>query len=89
MDVSYVDKLYSCIVKIKNKNDCKIFLEDLLSQKELEQMAQRIFAAECLLGGDTYEEVIEKTKISSATLSRVSKCVKLGEGYKKFVKPSK
>ena len=34
----------------------------------------------------TYDEIIKKTNISSATLSRVSKCVKYGKGYKKFLK---
>ncbi len=89
MHSEYIDKLYSCIIKIKTKEDCKAFLDDLLSPKELEQMAQRIFAAECLIQGDTYEEAIDKTKISSATLSRISKCVKYGEGYKKFLKSGK
>ena len=47
-------------------------------------MAQRLHAAELLLNGVTYERIIEKTGISSATLSRVSKCVKYGSGYKKI-----
>ena len=45
-------------------------------------MAQRLYAAKLLLDNKTYEQVIEKTNISSATLSRVSKCVKFGSGYK-------
>ena len=65
--------------------DCKVLFEDLCTFKELEQMTQRINAAKLLLNGETYENVIKKTNISSATLSRVSKCVKYGEGYKKFL----
>ena len=48
-------------------------------------MTQRIKAAKLLLDGETYEQIIAKTEISSATLSRVSRCVKYGEGYKKIL----
>ena len=49
-------------------------------------MTQRIIAAKLLLKGDTYEKVIKETEISSATLSRVSKCVQYGSGYKTVLK---
>jgi TrpR-related protein YerC/YecD len=49
-------------------------------------MAQRLETAKLLLENKTYEEIIKKTEISSATLSRVSKCVKYSEGYKKVLK---
>jgi TrpR-related protein YerC/YecD len=49
-------------------------------------MAQRVKAAKLLMEGKTYEEIIRLTDISSATLSRVSKCVKYGKGYKKLLK---
>ena len=52
-------------------------------------MAQRLRAAKLLLEGMTYNEVISQTGISSATLSRVSKCVNHGsDGYKKAVEKS-
>lgn len=47
-------------------------------------MAQRVTAARLLMSGMTYSQVMELTEISSATLSRVSKCVKYGNGYTKF-----
>lgn len=83
---THLEKLYKAVLKLKSVDDVKDFLGDLCTQKELFQMAQRLIAAECLLKGDTYEAVIEKTDISSATLSRVSKCVKNGNGYKKVIK---
>ena len=52
-------------------------------------MAQRIRAAKLLLEGKTYNQVIEETDISSATLSRVSRCVQYGRGYKKFLADNK
>ena len=80
-----IEKLYELIPLIKNKEDCRALFEDLCTYKEIESMAQRLHAAELLLEGVTYEQIIEKTGISSATLSRVSKCVKFGEGYKKLL----
>lgn len=80
-----IEKLYELIPLIQNKEDCKELFEDLCTYKEIEAMAQRLHAAQLLLDGDTYEQIIEKTGISSATLSRVSKCVKFGNGYRKIL----
>ena len=80
------DELYEALLNLETKEDCKIFLEDLCTKKEVENMAQRVQAARLLLEGSTYNQVIEKTGISSATLSRVSTCVKYGEGYNKLIK---
>jgi len=78
-------ELYAALVKLKSEEDCKIFLQDLCTIKEVDSMAQRIVAAKMLLNGETYESIIKKTNISSATLSRVSRCVKYSEGYKKIL----
>ena len=48
-------------------------------------MAGRIAAAKLFLEGKTYVQVMEETSISSATLSRVSRCVQHGEGYRKIL----
>ena len=80
-----IENLYEAISSIQNKADCKALLEDLCTYKEIESMAQRLHAAKLLLDGVTYEQIIEQTGISSATLSRVSKCVKFGDGYKKLL----
>ncbi|MBE5754153.1 MAG: TrpR-related protein YerC/YecD [Clostridiales bacterium] len=78
-------ELYKAVLNLKTEEDCKAFFNDLCTMKELDSMAQRITAAKLLLSGETYEQIIKKTDISSATLSRVSRCVKYGEGYKKFL----
>ena len=75
-------ELYEVITSLNSVEECKKFFADLCTFKEVEQMAQRISAAKLILNGATYEEVISKTEISSATLSRVSKAVKYGSGYK-------
>lgn len=86
IDKTDVEKLYKAILKLKTVDDCKEFFNDLCTENEILQMTQRIVSAECLLNGETYEEIIAKTDISSTTLSRVSKCVKNGSGYKKVLK---
>jgi len=82
----HIDNLYEIIQQLNNREDCKIFFEDLLTNKELEILAQRVEAAKLLKEGKTYVQIIKETGISNTTLSRVSKSLQLGEGYKKFVK---
>ncbi|HIZ76005.1 MAG TPA: TrpR-related protein YerC/YecD [Firmicutes bacterium] len=80
-----IDDLYALIVSMKTVEDCRLLFDDLCTYKEIEQMAQRVRAAKLLLEGKTYQQVIEETEISSATLSRVSRCVQYGGGYTKFL----
>lgn len=77
--------LCELFARIDNPDDFKLLLDDLCTYKELEQMAGRIAAAKLFMQGKTYNQVIEATNISSATLSRVSRCVQHGEGYRKFL----
>lgn len=80
-----LDKLYETILKLETKEDCEAFFADLCTYTEVQNMADRVMAAKLLKEGQTYNEVIAKTNISSATLSRVSRSLKYGSGYKKFV----
>ncbi|MFA6861089.1 MAG: YerC/YecD family TrpR-related protein [Bacilli bacterium] len=83
-------ELYDAIVKIDNVADCKDFLDDLLSKQELISLSGRVHCAKMFIEGKTYVEVNEATQVSSATLARVSKCVKYGKGYNKILgKPKK
>ncbi len=81
-----VKDLFSLIVSLQTEEECALLFEDLCTAKEIEQMAQRIKAARLLIDGKTYNQVIKECEISSATLSRVSRCVQYGNGYKKFLK---
>ena len=81
-----IKDLYKTILSLQTEDDCEKFFSDLCTYNELNSMAQRLQSAKLLLDGLTYEQVIKQTDISSATLSRVSRAVKLGEGYKKFAK---
>ena len=81
-----INELYELIASMQTSEDCRDLFADLCTIKELEQMAQRVKAAKLLIEGKTYNQVIEETDISSATLSRVSRCVQYGSGYSKFLK---
>lgn len=80
------ESLYATIIKANTVEECKMLLDDLCTKNEIDQMAQRVYAAKLLMEGNTYSKVIAETDISSATLSRVSTCVRHGSGgYKKFI----
>ena len=81
-----LEGLYEALLKVENKKEMALFLEDLCTIKELESMSQRLQAAKMLLDEKTYNEIVEETDISSATLARVSKCVRYGKGgYKNVI----
>lgn len=80
-------ELYKEILKIETEEECENFFNDLCTIKELESMCQRLKAAKMFLEGKTYNEIIDETEISSATLARVSKCVRYGGGgYENVIK---
>lgn len=81
-----IDALVKLLCSIDREDDCRALLEDLCTAKELENMAERCYAATLLLEGKTYAQVMEQVNISSATLSRVSRCVQYGSGYSQLLK---
>ena len=82
-------QLYQIIASLESEEQCQQLFEDLCTRKELEKMAERIYAARLLMEGNTYNQVIAQSDISSATLSRVSRCVQYGQGYSRILKVSK
>ena len=80
-----IDMLMQLIASVSDPADCRALFEDLCTAKELENMAERLHAAKMLTEGKTYNQVMENVQISSATLSRVSRCVQYGKGYSKLL----
>ncbi len=80
--------LYNLLAYIKSPEEVKLLLDDLCTYKELEYLHQRVNSAIMLLNGSTYQQVSENVdNISTATLSRVSRCIKHGSGgYSKVLK---
>ena len=76
-----IHALYELLSEVTDPKQMEDLLEDLCTKKEVENMAERIRAAKLLIEGKTYAQVIEQTEISSATLSRVSRCIQYGKGY--------
>ena len=81
-----INALYDLIASIDDPEDIRALFDDLCTRKEIDNMAERVFAAKLLLQGNTYSQVMSQADISSATLSRVSRCVQYGKGYSKLLK---
>ena len=81
-----INDLYQLLAQISDPEDIRLLLDDLCTRKEVENMAERVFAAKLLMDGNTYNQVMAQADISSATLSRVSRCVQYGSGYSKLLK---
>jgi TrpR-related protein YerC/YecD len=81
-----LDALVELLAEIRDSGQMKLLLQDLCTVKELENMAERCYAARLLLEGKTYSQVMALADISSATLSRVSRCVQYGSGYARQLK---
>ncbi len=75
-------RLYRIIAACESAEECRALLEDLCTVGELEDMAQRLDAAFLLDCGRNYQDISSTTGLSTATISRVSKCLKYGSGYK-------
>jgi len=77
------DQLFRAILLLKNEKECYNFFEDLSTINEIKELSQRFEVARMLDNGFTYEEIVDKTGASSATISRVKKCLNYGaDGYK-------
>ena len=72
--------MYETILKLKNLDECIRFFEDLCAATELSAMEQRFDVASLLLEGKVYTEIMESTKASSATVSRVNRMLNYGTG---------
>ena len=77
-----VDQLFEAILCLKNKEECYTFFEDVCTINELLSLSRRFEVAKMLRERRTYLEISEKTGASTATISRVNRCLKYGsDGY--------
>ena len=75
-----VDLLFEAILSLKSIDECYLFFEDICTVKEVLDIAQRLKAAKMLSEGAGYNEVCRATGMSTATISRVNKCLNYGDG---------
>ena len=79
-DIKSFDELFNAVLKLKTVQDCQKFFEDVCTIKELQAIAQRLEVAEMLSSGKNYQEISKQTGASTATISRVAKCLNYGAG---------
>ncbi len=79
------DVLFEAILKLNDINDCRKFFEDVFTIKELQDITQRLEVARLLNAGKNYQVISQETGASTATISRVKKCLDYGAGGYKIV----
>lgn len=77
------DQLCEAVLLLRNQEECYQFFEDVCTISEMKAMAQRLEVARMLAEGYTYDEIVARTHASTATISRVKRCLDYGaDGYK-------
>ena len=79
------DNLFNAILKLETVEECYKFFEDICTIKEIQDVSQRLEVARQLKCGNSYVEVARDTGASTATISRVNKCLSYGSGGYKLV----
>ena len=79
--------LYETILKLKDLDECCRFFDDLCTPTELRSLEQRFDVAVYLQQGLVYLDILDKTGASSATISRVNRCLHYGAGGYQAVVP--
>ena len=82
-----VDGLFDAVLKLKTRDECYDFFEDLCTISEILSMAQRLEVAKLLNGGMKYQDIAKNTGASTATVSRVNRSLKYGnDGYELIIR---
>ncbi len=77
------DMLFQAILSLENLEECYQFFEDICTISELKALSQRLAVARMLKGGHIYDDIVARTGASTATISRVKRCLNYGaDGYK-------
>ena len=78
-----VDQLFQAILKLENLDEAYQFFDDLMTVNEIQSLAQRLEVARLLTKGFTYNQIESETGASTATISRVKRCLNYGnDGYR-------
>ena len=75
--------LFDAVLTLETKEECRAFFQDLCTVAELRAMAQRLEVAQLLDDGLIYNDILQRTGASSATIRRVHRALQYGaDGYK-------
>ena len=81
-----IDELFEAVLTLKDREDCYRFFEDICTINEIHAIAQRLQVAKLLSEKKTYNEIENLTSASTATISRINKCLVYGaDGYKRVL----
>lgn len=81
-----IDELFKAVLLLEDEEDCYRFFEDICTINEIHAIAQRLQVAKLLSQSKTYSEIESITKASTATISRINKCLIYGaDGYKRIL----
>ena len=76
------DQLFQAVLSLRSIDECYQFFEDICTISELKALAQRLEVARMLRDGRTYDDIVARTGASTATISRVKRCLHYGaDGY--------
>lgn len=82
-----LDELFDAILLLKDREECYRFFEDICTIKEIQAISQRLHVAKLLKANKTYNEIEVLTGASTATISRVNRCIHYGaDGYNIILK---
>ena len=80
------DRLFKAILNLESVDDCYDFFEDICTIKEIEDLTQMLEVALLLDDGTNYQAISQQVNVSTATISRVSRCLRYGsDGYRKAI----
>lgn len=75
-----LDRLFDTILSLKTREECYMFFEDACTVKEMLDIAQRLEVAKMLADKQSYVQIAKETGMSTATISRVNRCLMYGAG---------
>ena len=80
-----VKDLFRVIARLETEDECRVFFEDVCTVREIQEIAQRLKVARLLEQKCSYSEINRETGVSTATISRVSRCLDYGSGGYRMV----
>lgn len=84
-DQEYYGKLLKAVLSLNGEDECRMFFEDIFTKTELDSLVQRLKVADMLYKKNTCGVIAEATGASTATVSRVNRCLNYGPGGYKLV----
>ena len=90
IDNNLAEQFYTAVLALRTKEECRSFFDDVCTIKELQDLTQRLQVAFLLDKGMNYQEISKEAGVSSATISRVNRCLVYGDGgYRTVIERSK